>query len=91
MKSEYTIKSMCCIVKSPDGRPSVVFIDEIEDDMVSIKPEPGRYDRALFIPMTQAFADDEILFSQLKSAYESRNRRALDRLWKKALPLKETG
>lgn len=89
MNKEYINKSVCYIAKSYDGRPSIVFIDEIAEDMASVKPEPGRYERASFVPMTNLFFDDENLFLQLKSAYESRNRKGLERLWRKAHPLKE--
>lgn len=57
--------------------------------MVSLKPEPGRYDKALFIPITALYFGDETLFSRLKLAYESRNRKTLEQLWRQARPLKE--
>ena len=89
MEMEYIDKSVCYIAKSSDGRPAIVFIDEIENDMASVKPEPGRYDQALFIPMTKLYFDDDELFSYLKSAYESHDCKRLDRLWRKARPLKD--
>jgi len=85
---EYQYKSIYYIAKSVDGRPTDVFIDEKCDNLVSVKPKPGAYDKPLFIPIGQVFEGDRDLLPKLKYAYESHDLIELHRLWKKAKPIK---
>ncbi len=85
---ECLLKSVYYIAKSIDGRPTNVFIDEECGNMVSLKPSQSAYDKPLFIPSGQVFEGDIELLARLKYAYESQNAIELDRLWKKAKPIK---
>ena len=86
---EYYLNTISYISKSVDGRPSIVFIDEKDDSMVSLKPTPGIYDKALFVPKSQMFEGDRDLFSRLKAAYESHDVNSLRCLWMEAKSMKD--
>jgi len=88
MKRECYNISISYIEKSVDGRPSIVFIDKIDGIMVALKPSLGLYDKPLFVPCSQVFEHDDALFEKLRKAYECREERSLERLWRSAKSLR---
>ena len=85
-KTENSLISISCIAKSVDLRPSIVYIDSIDEENALVKPCPGRYYRPLNVPRSMLFHVNEELLGKLKAAYEQKDQQTLERLWKRAKP-----
>ena len=81
---ESPLESGVCIVRSSDGRPTIVYVEDFDGKSIAVKPSQGPYDRPLWILRSAVFHLDADLFTKLQRAYQNGTQEPLSALWQEA-------